>query len=157
MTNDTLEKQTNRIADAIVELVERTDGSVMLVRVDREVAGFAKYEPPFWNYVIERAGVETVYWGGMTEAGQAALQKILRGRRVAVQFVSQLPYLLAGYIIDRERWQPIVLLPARAANLDSPKWLVRASKDYVAVALDTPGWRSLKPAPVRFTADQFSL
>ena len=30
MKNDTLEKQANRIADAIVELVERTDGPVTL-------------------------------------------------------------------------------------------------------------------------------
>ena len=57
MTNDTLEKQTNRIADAIVELVERTDGPVTLARVEREVAGFAKHEPPSWSFVIERGGV----------------------------------------------------------------------------------------------------
>ena len=157
MTNDTLEKQTNRIADAIVELVERTDGPVTLARVDREVAEFANHEPPWWDYVIERGGATTVYWGGMTEAGSAALQKVLRGRRVAVQFVNLLPYLLDGLVDDEENWQPIVLLPARAANLDSPKWLVRASQDYVAIALDTPGWRLLKPAPVSFTADQFSL
>ena len=157
MTNDTLEKHTNRIANSIVELVERKDGPVTLARVDREVAGFAEHEQPSWDYVIERGGATTIYWGGMTEAGSAALQKVLRGRRVAVQFVSQLPYLVEGSLIDGENWQPIVLLPARAANLDSPKWLVRASQDYVAIALDTPGWRLLKPAPVSFTADQFSL
>ena len=86
-----------------------------------------------------------------------ALQKVLRGRRVAIQFVSLLPYVLEDGLIYEENWQPIVLLPARAANLDSPKWLVRASQDCVAIALDTPGWRLLKPAPVSFTADQFSL
>jgi hypothetical protein len=157
MTNDTLEKQTNRVADAIVELVERIDGPVKLTRVDREVAGFATHESRSWAYVIERGDRETVYWAGMTEAGSAALQKVLRGRRVAIQPVSLLPYLLEDGLIYEENWQPIVLLPARAANLDSPKWLVRASQDYVAMALQTPGWRLLKPAPVSFTADQFSL
>ena len=83
MTNDTFEKQTNRISDAIVELVERIDGPVTLARVQREVAGFAKHEPPTWSFVIERDGVEKVYWAGMTEAGSLALQKVLRGRRVA--------------------------------------------------------------------------
>ena len=48
MTNDTLEKQTNRIADAIVELVERIDGPVTLAQVEREVPGFAGHAPPFW-------------------------------------------------------------------------------------------------------------
>ncbi len=81
----------------------------------------------------------------------------MRGRRVAVQFVSQLLYLLEDGLIEEEHWQPIVLLPARAANLDSPKWLVRASQGYVAMALGTPGWRLLKSAPASFTADQFSL
>ena len=71
--------------------------------------------------------------------------------------MSLLPYLLEDGLIYNENWRPIVLLPARAANLDSPKWLVRASQDYVAIALDTPGWRLLKPATVSFTADQFSL
>ena len=157
MASNTLEKQASRIGDAIVELVERTDGPVTLAEVDREVAGFATPGSPSWDYVIERGGVETIYWTGMTEAGQAALQKVLRGRRVAVQFVNLLPYFVEGHLVQNEHWQPIVLLPARAANLDSPKWLVRASQDYVAIALDTPGWRLLKPAPVSFTADQFSL
>ena len=157
MTNDTLEKQTNRIADAIVELVERIDGPVTLVQVEREVPGFAGHAPPFYDHVVRHAGRETSYWYDMSEAGVGALQKVLRGRRVAVQFVSQLLYLVEDGLIEEENWQPIVLLPARAANLDSPKWLVRASQDYVAIALDTPGWRLLKPEPVSFTADQFSL
>jgi hypothetical protein len=152
-----IDKQASRIADAIVELVERTDGSVTLARVAREVAGFAKDQPPTWSFVIEHNGVEKVYWAGMTEAGSAALQKVMYGRRVAVQFVSLLPYLLEHSPIHDEHWQPIVLLPARAANLDSSKWLVRAPHDCVAIMLSTPGWRSLKPGPVRFTADQFSV
>jgi hypothetical protein len=93
----------------------------------------------------------------MSEAGVGALQKVLRGRRVAIQFVNSLLYLLEGRFADDENWQPIVLLPARAANLDCPRCLLRASQDYVAIALDTPGWRLLKPEPVSFTADQFSL
>ena len=78
-------------------------------------------------------------------------------RRVAVQFVSLLPYLLENILINNENWQPIVLLPARAANLDSPKFLIRGSEVFVGIALNTAGWRSLKPDPVGFTADQFSV
>ena len=152
-----IEKEASRIADAIVKLVERTDGPVTLAQVEREVAGFAKDEPPTWNFGIERGGVETVYWTGLTEAGEAALQKVMVERRVAVQFVSLLPYLLENVLINNENWQPIVLLPARAANLDSPKFLVRGSEVFVGIALNTAGWRSLKPDPVRFTADQFSV
>ena len=55
-----IEKDASRIADAIIELVERTDGPVTLARVDREVAGFAKDEPPTWSVVIEHNGVEKV-------------------------------------------------------------------------------------------------
>jgi hypothetical protein len=157
MTNDTLEKQTNRIADAIVELVERTDGPVTLAQVEREVPGFAGHAPPFFDHVVRRAGRDTSYWYDMSEAGVGALSKVMRGRRVAIQFVNSLLYVLEGRFTDNENWQPIVLLPARAANLDSPRCLLRASQDYVAIALDTPGWRLLKPAPVSFTADQFSL
>ena len=41
---------TNRQAASPMQLfiVERTDGPVTLARVDREVAGFAKDEPPNW-------------------------------------------------------------------------------------------------------------
>ena len=155
--NANIDKQASRIADAIVELVERTDAPVTLARVGREVAGFAKDEPPNWSVVMEHNGVEKVHWAGMTEAGSAALYEVMYGRRVAVQFVSPLPYLLEHSLIHDEHWQPIVLLPARAANLDSPNWLVRAPHDCVAIMLSKPGWRSLKPGPVRFTADQFSL
>lgn len=152
-----IEKKANRIADAIVEFVERADGPVTLAEIDGEVAGFAADEPPFYSHVIERAGAEMVFWSGMTEAGLKALQKVLRGRRVAVQPVRPLLYLLEGCINEDENWRPIVLLPARAANLDSPKWLIRGSQDFIAVAMSKPGWRSLKPGSVSFTADQFSL
>lgn len=126
MTTDTkLEKQVSRIADAIVDLVERTDGPVTLVQVDREIEGFAKHEPPFWDHVLTYAGGEASFWNEMTEAGLAALLKLMSERRVAVQFVSVLPYILDGGVIGHENWQPIVLLPARAANVDSRNWLIR--------------------------------
>ncbi len=70
-----IEKEASRIADAIVKLVERTDGPVTLAQVEREVAGFAEDEPPTWNFGIERGGVETVYWTGLTEAGEAGFKK----------------------------------------------------------------------------------
>lgn len=62
----------------------------------------------------------------MTEAGLAALNNVTSEHRVAIQFVNVLPYLLENCIITRENWQPILLLPARAANIDTPNWLMRA-------------------------------
>lgn len=152
--NTQLEKQAKRIANEIVELVEGTDGPVTLAQVERDVAGFAKDEPPFWRYGFKTG---RFYWDGMTEAGEKAFEQVVHERRVAVQFVSLLPYLLEDCLINDDNWRPIVLLPARAANLSSPKFLVRASQDYVEVALGKPGWQLLEPGPVSFTADQFSL
>jgi len=40
-TDEQMEQQAIRIADAIVELVERTDAPVTLARIDREIPGFA--------------------------------------------------------------------------------------------------------------------
>jgi hypothetical protein len=150
------QKEASSIADAIVELVERTDGPVTLCEIEREIPGFAAQEAPYWSYVIERNGEETVYWAGMTEAGMLALKKVLRDRRVAVQLVNVLPYVLLGDF-GCENWQPIVLLPAKAANLDSPKWLLRASPLFQGIAKQKPGWRVLAPQPVGGTVDTFSL
>ena len=160
MKNDTLEKQTNRIADAIVELVERTDGPVTLVRVQREVPGFAGHEPPFWHHVITHASGETSYWGGMSEAGFAAFRKVTVGRMVAIQFVNIVPYLVDGVVSTDETWQPIVLLPARAANMDTPTGLIRYPQWFLEhmVRLAATGKsrsRQLTPHYVGATADQF--
>jgi hypothetical protein len=126
-----LDKETARIADAIVELVERTDGPVTLARVEKEISGFAKHEPPSWQHVVRqrRSGREISFWGGMTEAGLAALHKVMRERRVAIQFVNVLPYFMEGCTIESEEWQPIVLLPASAANVDTQNWHLRVSQE----------------------------
>jgi hypothetical protein len=128
-TDTQLEKQTNQIADAIVDLVERTNGPVTLAQVEREIEGFHKDEPPFWCHVVTYAGGEASLWDEMTEAGLAALQKVTIERRVTVQFVSILPYILDSCVIADESWQPIVLLPARAANVDSRNWLIRVPQN----------------------------
>jgi hypothetical protein len=100
----------------------------------------------------------------MTEAGRTALRKVIRGRRVAVQLVNMLPYILEDCFIGDERWWPIVLLPARAANLETPAFpLMRASQKYRdycitrATAERKTGNRLLTPGSVRSTADCFSL
>jgi hypothetical protein len=152
-----LKKEAGRIADAIVELVERSDGPVTLCKVAREVTGFAKEEPPSWDYFIKHDGKETLYWCGMTEGGFLALQAVMRGRRVAVQPVNELPYVVDDGVIARDNWQPIVLLPAKAANLDSPKWLLRVSPLFQGTVKDNAGFRILRPEPVGGTADGFSL
>jgi hypothetical protein len=157
-----LEKLANGIADLIVDLVERNDGPVTLAQIDREIPGFAKKEPPAWCQMYGHNG-ETFIWDGMTEAGNVALRKVMYGRRVAIQFVNKLPYIVEGCFIENEHWWPIVLLPARAANLESPVLLIRASQKYrdfsikKAVAEGKLGHRLRTPGSVRYTADQFSV
>lgn len=137
-----------------------TNGFVTLALVEREVAGFAKHEPPTWQHVVTHASGETSFWYNMTEAGLAALEKVMSERRVAVQFVTPVLYILEGCLFKDENWQPIVLLPARAANVDSPNWLIRAPdwyQDFVAKAAANgkTGHRLLTPGSVCFTADPF--
>ncbi len=159
MKND-LEKEADRIADAIVDLVERTDGPVTLARVQQEISGFAKHEPPSWEHVVRHNGRETSFWTEMTEAGLTALRKVMRGRRVAIQFVNVLPYFMDGCMIDNDYWQPIVLLPVRAANVDSQNWHLRVPQsvyDHIArrAAEGKTRLRLLTPHYVGATADQY--
>jgi hypothetical protein len=156
--------QADRIADAIVELVERTDGPVTLARIDREILGFAKKEPPTWEYVIEHSGGEALIWDGMTEAGLAALRKVMPGRRVAVQpLINLLPYILEGDYPRRDNWMPVVLLPVRTANLDTPNWRMRCSQQAMgdlmrkAKQTGTQGYHPLIPNAVGATADRFAV
>jgi hypothetical protein len=158
-----VENEATRIADAIVGLVERTDGPVTLAQIQREIAGFAAETAPMWEYVIEHGAKEVVIWDGMTGAGLAALMKVMSGRRVAVQLVSEWPYLLEDLLLDQPHWQPVVLLPAKAANLDTARWLMRttmAGRDRLLGTARTKRKRRylpLNPGAVRFDADQFSM
>jgi hypothetical protein len=156
--------QADHIADAIVELVEQTDGPVTLARIDREILGFAKKEPPTWEYVNEHASGETLIWNGMTKAGLAALRNVMCGRRVAVQhLIHPLLYLLdGGGYPQSEIWMPVVLLPVRAANLDTPNWRLRGSEILLghfmrkADEMGLQGYRRLTPSAVPRTADRFA-
>jgi hypothetical protein len=146
-----------RIADAIVALVERTNGPVFLHEIDQEVAGFRASEPQGYNYFISNNGKETVYWDGMTLEGYEALRSVLNDRRGAVQYVSRLPYIFDGLEVDDGGWQPIVLLPARATNLATAKWAMRVSAENQAAALASGTGQPLTPQPIGFTADQFAI
>jgi hypothetical protein len=158
-----LEKQASLIADAIVELVECFDGPVTLARLDREIQGFAEKESPSWEYVIEHEGGEALIWDGMTEAGLAALRKVMSGRMVAVQYLSNpILYFVEGNYPQNENWIPVVLLPVQAANLDTPNWRMRGSEQLVdhfmrlAAERGAGGYRRLTPSTVRGTADRFA-
>jgi hypothetical protein len=162
MTNtQQIEKHACHIADAIVELVERTDGPVTLARIHREVPGFAKEDPDVWKYVIEGNDGDTIIWTDMTEAGLIGLCKAISARRIAVQrLASPLLYIIEGFYYPQvENWTPVVLLPARAANLDTPNWRMRSSAAFQKHCMDSgvQGYRLLTPGHVRYTADQFSI
>jgi hypothetical protein len=155
--NDRLARKVARIADAIVDLVERTGGPVLLHELDQKVPGFKARGRWGYNYFITNNGKEIIYWQDMTEAGLEALRSVLSSRRVAVQYVSGLLYFVDGVQVDADAWEPIALLPVRAANIDTPKWAARASPAARALALTTApsNFRPLTPQPVRSTADDF--
>jgi hypothetical protein len=159
-----LERLSNEIADAIVDLVNDTDGPVTLAKIEREISGFTKSDSPVWHFELNYPGGNQFVWGDMTEAGESALRKIVHGKRLAVQFVTPQPYLIEGYMnfIDRSDWLPIMLLPARSANI-STNLLARLSPQSLEDTLaSTPSngraaIRLLKPHPLRFAADCFSV
>jgi hypothetical protein len=98
----------------------------------------------------------------MSEAGLAALKRVLSERRVAVQFVSPLLYVvLENRIVPNENWMPMVLLPPRAANLNAERWLSRVSQSMLdrlqSMPQENGRYQVLKPSPVQSTADQFAL
>jgi hypothetical protein len=132
-----VEKQAKRIADAIVEMVGRADGPVTLAQIEREVPGF-KSEGAFgWQCYIE--GQDEAVWSGMTEAGAAALWKILSERRVAVQYVSPQVYLREGRRLRIGECLPLGLVPAAAANFDTPHLFMRLSDTDLEMLRTIPG------------------
>jgi hypothetical protein len=156
--------EADRIAADIVALVERTDGPVTFLDVEREVSGFRAEKPPVWDLMLG-AKEETVLWGGMTKPGIGALRKVLDEQMVTLQYVTIVPYLAGErLVLPRDNWSPAMLLPARAANMQlGSGWLMRSSLEYReftiknAIAQGKPGYRALTPAPVRFTADLFAI
>jgi hypothetical protein len=159
--NEQIEKQAKHIADAIVDLVERTDGPVTFTQIEREVEGFATNERSSWAYELgERPGQPVaLIWDGMSEAGAAALRQAMCERRVAIQIVT--PDLYFDRFPEDEKWTPLVLLPVRAANLDGFRWHMRAPEAYLDPTdpffpFLKKNYRFLTPGPVRSTADRFS-
>ena len=151
------------IANSIVELVERTDGPVTLACVAREIPGFAEDDPPTHEYFVNHGQQEMLIWDGMTEAGCAALRMVMAGRRVAVQYVNPLPYIVENCGSGNENWQPIVLLPKSAGNLDTRNWLMRASPGFQKYAMTRATkeglteYRPITPRPGSFMSDRFAL
>jgi hypothetical protein len=147
-----------RIAEEIVDLVERKSGPVLLHEIGEKVPGFKATRPRGYNYFIDNNGKETVYWDGMSKAGRDALRCVLNGRQVAVQCISALPYLFDGVEINDAGWQPIALLPVRAANIDTPTWAVRVLPGHeLMFCSGNQRFRPLTPQPTRSTADQFCI
>jgi hypothetical protein len=148
-----------RIADAIVDLVKRTDGPVPFNRIDEQVPGFRAPPGPSWSYFIRHNTGEVIIWNGMTKAGNEALRHVLRERKVALQFVNVFPYIFENVRLLDPAWQPIVLLPMRAANIDGPNWAFRVPPAAVHPFLSRPGadgrHRALQPQAGCFTADRF--
>jgi hypothetical protein len=150
-----------RIAREIVDLVERTDGPVPLNRIDEQVGGFSARSSESrrsYSYFIRHNTGEVVIWNGLTKAGCDALQCVLHERKVALQFVNVIPYLFENVRLLDPDWQPVVLLPVRAANIDGPKWAFRlppALVDPFMTGLGADGrYRPLVPQQVGSTADR---
>src|SRR5436309_4753621 len=124
-----MEKAATRIADTIVELVERVGGPVTFARIEGEIPGFTSDGVRGWEYAIEKNDREMIIWDGMSQAGFTALRRVLSEHRVAVQYVSPVLYVVEGHLLQNENWVPMALLPARAANVDGPRWLTRLPQE----------------------------
>jgi hypothetical protein len=120
-------RTVKRIADAIVDLVNRKGGPVLLREVEEQVPSFAAAKDPSRQYFHTQGGGESTIWSGMTEEGYRALREVLNTRQVAVEYVRRLDYLAAGFRGTDPNWVPIALIPARMANLSTPVWNVRVS------------------------------
>jgi hypothetical protein len=159
---DQLDQTAAAISNAIVELVERTDGPVTLAQIAREIPDLAANRSPGWKYAFEHSGVIWTIWSGMSKAGSAALRNVTTGYKVAVQLVNELPYIAENCMLQTENWMPIVLLPKRTGNLRTPNWLLRASpllqERTVAQAAEKglAGYGSVTPRAAGFTADRFA-
>ena len=113
------------MAREIVSLVERIDGPAPLNRIDQHVSGFRALHGPSWSYFMRHSAGEAVLWDGMTEAGYKALRHVLNEREVALQLVNALPYIFENVRLIDPDWQPVLLLPVRAANINGPHWAFR--------------------------------
>jgi hypothetical protein len=147
------ENLAKTIANAIVEFAERVSGPVTLAQIEREIPGFAEQDDATrsWSYLTGDQE-ENLIWDGMTEEGCAALRSVLVGRRVAIQMTPPPIYWLEGRYPVCQNWVPISLLPARMANLETPRLLIRGSQDVLdqamvrAAAEGVSGFRLLHPA-----------
>jgi hypothetical protein len=148
-----------RMAREIVSLVERIDGPVPLNRIDEHVSGFRAPSGPSWSYCIPHNTGEVVIWNGMTKAGGEALRHVLDERKVALQLVSALCYVFEDVRLLDPAWQPVVLLPVRAANIDGPHWAFRVPPALVTEMISRGAsdnrYRQLIPGQVGFTPDRF--
>ena len=123
-TNHKLNASAAKIADAIIDLVEKAGGPVTLARITTDVPGFAEQVGPAWEYVVDHADGRATIWTGMTEEGYSALREVIGGRRVAVQPVPFWFYLVEDSICTAENWLPLVLRPASVANIECGRWLL---------------------------------
>jgi hypothetical protein len=148
------EKLAKTIATAVIELVERVGGPVTLAQIECEVSGFAERpdSAEAWSYVTGFGDEDGILiWDGMTEEGCAGLRSVLLERRVAVQMTPAALYLLEGRCPLDHKWVPVSLLPARMANLETPRLLIRGSQDVLdqamvrAAAEGVSGFRLLHP------------
>ena len=96
---------------------------------------------------------ERVYWDGMSKSGAAALNDVIFGRRVAIRFVDFLTYMLEGDPLPNDNWVPIVLLPAKGANLYTPKVLLRVPDAILVPEHMKPEWRVIEAQPIKFDGD----
>jgi hypothetical protein len=130
------ESAVSEIANAIVDLVERTGGPVTLARIEREIAGFKADDDVkrSWEWVIGEDQDENLIWDGMSEEGCSALRKILLERKVAMQPAPKLVYFVEGGCPKHQNWFPISLVPARMAKLDTGGVLIRGPQDVLDIA-----------------------
>jgi hypothetical protein len=162
MTNlEMLNTDVDRVANAIIELVECTDGPVTLPQLDREVRGFKSKGGRSWQLYVDTGSGESMLWEGMTEAGYLALSQVIFRRRIAIQPVTRELYRSAETELpDDENWLPIIMHPKIDANVGHERFLIRVPPSEVDefIARGGRGYSILKPPRFRsYTRDQYAV
>jgi hypothetical protein len=116
---------SERIANDIVAVVEKTGGPVTLARIARKVPGFEQTGAYSWRYEVD----DTLVWDQMTEEGWKALEAVILEGRVAQRMASTSAYLLDGRRPTSPNWMPIYLVPKALANFRLRGALISESEE----------------------------
>ena len=113
-TTEPSDKAITRLTDAIEAQVKARVDHVSSAELALSVPGFLTAEAKE-QYAIRLA--DTLVWAGVTKTAAQALWNLLDERRVCLQNTTLLVYACDGMMLHDKNRTPMVLRPARFANI----------------------------------------